>query len=60
VLTELWGPAAKETHALRVHIAHLRDKIENNPGSPQMLITESGVGYRLLEDPCSETPASRA
>jgi two-component system KDP operon response regulator KdpE len=50
LLTELWGPtAAKDTHYLRVHIAHLRDKIENNSASPQMLITESGVGYRLVE-----------
>jgi len=52
LLTELWGPtAAKDTHYLRVHIAHLRDKIENDSSSPKMLITESGVGYRLVEDP---------
>ncbi len=49
LLAEVWGPnATKETHYLRVHIAHLRDKIENNPARPEMLITESGVGYRFL------------
>ena len=49
LLTEIWGPkAVSQTHYLRVHIAHLRDKIENNPARPEMLITESGVGYRLL------------
>jgi len=52
LLTEIWGPtAAKDTHYLRVHIAHLRDKIENDSASPEMLITESGVGYRLVDDP---------
>ncbi|MBI3867316.1 MAG: response regulator [Verrucomicrobia bacterium] len=51
LLKEVWGPnATNETHFLRVHIAHLRDKIENNPARPEMLITESGVGYRLLVD----------
>lgn len=35
---------------LRVHIAHLRDKIEANPASPHMLLTESGVGYRFVDD----------
>jgi len=49
LLTEIWGPkAVSQTHYLRVHIAHLRDKIETNPARPEMLITESGVGYRLL------------
>jgi two-component system, OmpR family, KDP operon response regulator KdpE len=49
LLTEIWGPkAVEQTHYLRVHIAHLRDKIENCPARPEILITESGVGYRLL------------
>jgi len=49
LLTEVWGPkAVEQTHYLRVHMAHLRDKIENNPARPEMLITESGVGYRFL------------
>jgi two-component system KDP operon response regulator KdpE len=49
LLTEVWGPkAVEQTHYLRVHIAHLRDKIEDSPAQPEMLVTESGVGYRLL------------
>jgi two-component system KDP operon response regulator KdpE len=49
LLTEVWGPnAAKETQYLRVHIAHLRDKIETNPARPEMISTESGIGYRFL------------
>jgi two-component system, OmpR family, KDP operon response regulator KdpE len=49
LLTEVWGPnATNETHFLRVHIAHLRDKIEDDPARPEMIVTESGVGYRFL------------
>jgi two-component system, OmpR family, KDP operon response regulator KdpE len=50
LLTEVWGPKAVErTDYLRVHIAHLRNKIEINPARPELIVTESGVGYRLLE-----------
>jgi two-component system, OmpR family, KDP operon response regulator KdpE len=50
LLTEVWGPKAVErTDYLRVHIAHLRNKIETNPARPELVVTESGVGYRLLE-----------
>jgi two-component system, OmpR family, KDP operon response regulator KdpE len=50
LLTEVWGPKAVErTDYLRVHIAHLRNKIEINPVRPELIVTESGIGYRLLE-----------
>jgi two-component system KDP operon response regulator KdpE len=50
LLTEVWGPkAVEQTHYLRVHIAHLREKLEANPAQPEHFITESGVGYRLIE-----------
>jgi two-component system KDP operon response regulator KdpE len=50
LLTEVWGPnAVEQTHYLRVHIAHLREKLENNPTQPKFIITESGVGYRAVE-----------
>ena len=50
LLTEVWGPkAAEQTHYLRVHMAHLREKLEANPAQPAHFITEPGVGYRLLE-----------
>ena len=49
-LREVWGPGHdNDTHYLRVHIAHLRDKLEADPSQPRHLITEPGVGYRLLE-----------
>jgi two-component system KDP operon response regulator KdpE len=49
LLQEVWGPAYEtETHYLRVHVAHIRSKIETDPGQPRLLITEPGVGYRLL------------
>jgi two-component system KDP operon response regulator KdpE len=49
LLTEVWGPnVVEETHFLRVHIAHLRDKLEDNTNRSQLIITEPGVGYRFL------------
>lgn len=49
LLSEIWGPnAGEQTHYLRVHVAHLREKIEENPSQPELIITESGVGYRLV------------
>ncbi|HVU18408.1 MAG TPA: response regulator [Candidatus Didemnitutus sp.] len=50
LLRELWGPNAEEsTHYLRVHMTHLRQKLESDPGSPRHLRTEAGIGYRLVE-----------
>ena len=49
ILREVWGPTYEEqTHYLRVYMAHLREKLEANPAKPQMLTTESGIGYRLV------------
>jgi two-component system, OmpR family, KDP operon response regulator KdpE len=51
ILRELWGPKAEEnTHYLRVHMAHLRQKVEREPHRPRHLKTESGIGYRLVEE----------
>jgi len=48
LLREVWGPQAEsQTAYLRVYLVHLRNKIEDDPASPQLLITEPGVGYRL-------------
>jgi two-component system, OmpR family, KDP operon response regulator KdpE len=50
LLQEVWGPGyADESHYLRVHVAHIRAKIENDPSRPRYLITEPGVGYRLRD-----------
>lgn len=48
ILKEVWGVGYQnETQYLRVFVASLRKKIEENPNNPQHIITESGVGYRF-------------
>ena len=48
LLKEIWGHSYYEqTQYLRVFIAQLRKKIEDNPSKPELLITESGIGYRF-------------
>jgi two-component system KDP operon response regulator KdpE len=50
ILTAVWGPAqAAETQYLRVYIGHLRQKLEDNPDDPKIVLTELGIGYRLAE-----------
>jgi two-component system KDP operon response regulator KdpE len=50
ILREVWGPNAEEqTHYLRVHMAHLRAKLEAEPNQPKHLRTDAGIGYRLIE-----------
>jgi two-component system KDP operon response regulator KdpE len=49
ILQHVWGPAYEEdVQALRVHIAHLRRKIEPDPARPRFLCTEIGIGYRFI------------
>jgi two-component system KDP operon response regulator KdpE len=49
ILKEVWGPQyADETHYLRVYFAQLRQKLETNPALPRLIVTEPGVGYRLV------------
>jgi two-component system KDP operon response regulator KdpE len=49
ILREVWGPNyGEQTHYLRVYMAHLREKLEAEPSKPTLLLTEPGVGYRLL------------
>lgn len=48
LLKEVWGPSyAKETHYLRVYLAQLRRKLEDDPSRPRHLLTEAGMGYRF-------------
>jgi two-component system, OmpR family, KDP operon response regulator KdpE len=50
LLHAVWGPGYEdETHYLRVHVAHIRGKIEPDPSRPRYLITDPGVGYRLVD-----------
>ena len=49
LLLDVWGlDYADRAHYLRVHMAHLRQKLEADPAQPQHLITELQVGYRLV------------
>jgi two-component system KDP operon response regulator KdpE len=48
LLQEVWGPQyGEETNYLRVHMAHIRRKLEPEPSRPRYFITEPGMGYRL-------------
>lgn len=50
ILREVWGANYEtQSHYLRVYMAHLREKLEAKPAEPEMFITDSGVGYRLME-----------
>lgn len=50
ILTAVWGIAhASDTQYLRVYIGQLRQKIENRPDDPQIILTEPGVGYRISD-----------
>lgn len=49
LLREVWGPGyINQSQYLRVFIAQLRKKIEVDPNRPEMIVTESGVGYRFV------------
>ena len=51
LLKEVWGPGStQESHYLRVYMNQLRQKLEVDPARPRHLITEPGVGYRLVAE----------
>jgi len=51
LLREVWGPTHVEhAHYLRVYMGQLRRKIERDPAQPRYLLTEPGVGYRLIDE----------
>jgi two-component system KDP operon response regulator KdpE len=51
LLREVWGPQdSQETHYLRVFVASLRRKLEDDPARPRYLLTEPGVGYRFAAE----------
>ena len=50
ILKEVWGPPyVNESHYLRVFMAALRRKVEEDPARPRLLLTEPGVGYRMKD-----------
>ncbi|MBD8528551.1 MULTISPECIES: two-component system response regulator KdpE [unclassified Massilia] len=49
LLRAVWGPSHLEDgHYLRIYMGHLRHKLEDDPAQPRYLLTETGVGYRLV------------
>ncbi len=51
IIKEIWGPYARgDNQILRVNMANIRRKIEDNPADPRYIITEVGVGYRMNEE----------
>jgi two-component system KDP operon response regulator KdpE len=57
LMKEVWGPSHSESaHYLRIYISQLRHKLEADPAKPSLLLTESGVGYRLIGPDSAPTP----
>lgn len=49
LLQEIWGPNSQEQgHYLRIYVGQLRKKIETDPSAPKHILTEPGVGYRIV------------
>ncbi|AYJ47719.1 response regulator [Rhodococcus sp. P1Y] len=49
ILQTVWGPKhERETHYLRIYLGQLRQKLEDDPSQPRHLLTETGMGYRLV------------
>jgi two-component system KDP operon response regulator KdpE len=57
LLKEVWGPHRDDSQALRVYIGNLRRKLEEDPSRPKYIVTEAGVGYRLVQDLQAPTEA---
>ncbi|WP_353366801.1 two-component system response regulator KdpE [Acidovorax sp. FG27] len=54
LLIDVWGPGhVDRSHYLRIHMGHLRRKLEADPTQPRHLLTETGVGYRLVLEPAA-------
>jgi two-component system KDP operon response regulator KdpE len=52
LLQRVWGESyGTESHYLRVYVAGLRKKLEPDPSSPRLIVTEPGVGYRWIPEP---------
>ena len=50
LISHVWGPYADDNNRiLRVNMANIRRKMENNPAQPQYIFTEVGVGYRIVD-----------
>jgi two-component system KDP operon response regulator KdpE len=50
IMKEIWGSYVNENQNLRVNMANIRRKIETNPAEPKYIVTEVGVGYRMVDE----------
>ena len=51
ILEHVWGPyGGTSNQILRVNMANIRRKLKENPSDPKYVLTELGIGYRMLED----------
>ena len=51
ILEHVWGPyGGNNNQILRVNMANIRRKLKENPSDPKYILTELGIGYRMLED----------
>jgi Response regulators consisting of a CheY-like receiver domain and a winged-helix DNA-binding domain len=50
LIKEIWGPYVNENQTLRVNMANIRRKLEANPAEPRYILTEVGVGYRMVDE----------
>lgn len=50
IIDDIWGPYNSDNLVLRVNMANIRRKIEVNPAEPRYIVTEVGVGYRLISE----------
>lgn len=51
LISHVWGPFADSNNRiLRVNMANIRRKLENNPAEPQYIFTEIGIGYRMIDN----------
>jgi two-component system, OmpR family, KDP operon response regulator KdpE len=58
VMKEVWGPHQTDVRSLRVYVASLRRKLEVDPTQPRHIVTEAGIGYRLVTEAAAETSPS--
>jgi two-component system, OmpR family, KDP operon response regulator KdpE len=60
LLTDVWGPGYEhETSYLRVHLSHVRHKLEPDPARPMYFHTEPGMGYRFEPEPAGREPRAK-
>lgn len=49
IIRQIWGPFEGDSQVLRVNMANIRRKLEDNPASPQLILTEIRIGYKMVE-----------